>query len=201
MRKTIALATALIAALLVFGCQHKILKGGQTLPAFYGFFLFSQTLNQCPADSYQLPSHGSGFEALFRAGYLDGPYCHGFTKYQLSTKHGFFWNETSPIYVRLHTGAPCSIFVAIPAERMCSGQSLEQCASYRSAQGLARLMLQLLFKESPYVPRLGTLNVSGFPEHHDFEQWCAERIRKKFNATSHPVFKIDEPAQLEQNVD
>ena len=201
MRKTLIAALTIAAALLGVSCQHRIVSHGLTLPGFYGFFLFSYTLNQCPADAYQLPHRRSGKDTGIEAGYLDGPYCHGFTKYELSTKHGFFWNQTSPIYVRLQTGAPCSVFVAVPTDRMCTGQTLAQCTSYRTARNLASLSLDMLFEDSPLRPRAATLNANGFPANRDFEQWCGERIRNKFNATSHPVFKIVPPEINEPNVD
>ncbi|MBI3556649.1 MAG: hypothetical protein HY074_10335 [Deltaproteobacteria bacterium] len=224
------------AALAVAACKHNITVRGQTMPANYGFFLFSYALNKCPADDYLLPSRGTGAGASFEAGNFGGPYCHDFAKYRLSISNSFDFDarswvktwirwalfgppiaailhralpyastlqtlESAPIYVRVQSGAPCAVYVAVPTDRMCTGLTLEQCKPYRLARAFTSLLLNLLFKDSELGPREATLNMNGFPEHKDFGQWCSERIRNKFNATSHPIFKIIEPEAGEPNVD
>lgn len=189
------LKCTLVSATLFVGCQHKIIQSGNTLPADYGFFMFAFSLNRCPADNYFPAQRKAIPGASFEAGYFDGPYCHGFTKYALSAKMGLTYADTAPIYLRLQAGTPCNLYVAMPTERMCTGQTLEKCASYQSALKLVTFFLKINFGdgEGDFTPQPSTLNVNGFNDHGDFEQWCAARIRKKTDSTAHPTFQLQPP--------
>ena len=194
-----ATATALLAitaSLTIAGCaSHRIVANNRTLPGDYSYFLLTHKLAQCPSPDFvpaSLVKRPKGIE--LRAGLHDGPYCHGFLKYEL--------RETTPIFVRFTKSAPCAIVVAVPEPQLCSGRSLTECEEYRHAAATSRTVTELLVAESSLMIDPAPTEMNGIKDESHFERWCHERVRKKVDATAHPTFKMPQPPrELPPNVD
>jgi hypothetical protein len=168
--------------MLVLGCQHHIWRMGKTMPAQYSVAVFEFPLEQCPPEDFWFPpGRDDRAGPWIEAGYHDGPYCHGFTKYAS--------RDTTPIYARLEREGGCRVTIALPNDRSDTAPSIAPHAEQLAKRLLGPNAKGVLTMSSGSPSWQYKLTVLDNPA--KFLDWCHARAGAKLKASSHKIFHAE----------
>lgn len=145
--------------------SHKV---GEDISEKSHVVLLQYQTRACP-ECHSVPSPRGNKNGLsYQSGVFDGPYCQGFTMYEMRNDKKIISNQ----YVRLESKPSCKIDLAIPVNSCNSDQECQE-----KAKQVAESFLSVFQNEPAHNDVLLPKQV--FAGAEDFGYWCRRRIRQK----------------------
>lgn len=127
--KFLFLAVGIFSTTLLFGCQHAQHLLTSEFSENSSVLVYQYKLRNCNDSLVELPQETSSAARRIEAGYYNGPYCHGWTKYEIVTQSNSETGFSSFLYAKLNRGKPCSLSIAV-ASKPSSGDPRIQANNF-----------------------------------------------------------------------
>lgn len=120
--KFLLLAVGIFSTSLLFACQHAQHSLNSEFSKNSSVLVYQYKLRNCNDSLVELPQKASSAARRIEAGYYNGPYCHGWTKYKIVTQPNSEPDFSSFLYAKLNSEKPCSLSIAV-ASKHSNGDS------------------------------------------------------------------------------